>query len=103
MRVFNTHGLYSKNILVSLNTLIPNQFVEYLLEKKKLIFLNNYYINKKEIKYGNHRFDFLLREKNKNLFLEVKSVSLKEGSIAKFPDSITDRGRKHIKILEKRV
>ncbi len=96
---YSTQAVFYKNILVSLNTLLPNQIIEYLIINKKLNFLNNYKINKKEIKYDNHRFDFQLRNKNKLLLVEVKSVTLANGSTALFPDSITKRGQKHIQLL----
>ena len=31
--------------------------------------------------------------------MEVKSVTLVEDTIAKFPDAVTDRGRKHVEHL----
>ena len=37
----------------------------------------------------------------KYLFLEVKSVTLVENEIAKFPDAVTDRGRRHVEHLGK--
>ena len=98
---YSTQAVYNKNVLISLNTLIPNQFTEYLLREKKLVFLKNWVIDKKEIPYDNHRFDFRLKKGNKILLLEVKSVSLLENSIAMFPDAVTERGRKHVKYLGK--
>ncbi|MCG8592378.1 MAG: DNA/RNA nuclease SfsA [Proteobacteria bacterium] len=35
----------------------------------------------------------------RSAFLEVKSVTLAEGHQARFPDSVTERGRKHLEIL----
>ena len=50
-----------------------------------------------EIKFGlNTRFDFLLTNKSKKIFLEVKNVTLsRKRGIAEFPDAITSRGLKH--------
>jgi len=96
---YSTQAVYNKNILISLNTLIPNQFTEYLLKEKKLTFLTNWEIDKKEVPYNNHRFDFRLKKENDILLLEVKSVTLVEDSIAKFPDAVTKRGRKHVEYL----
>ena len=98
---FSTQAVYDGNILISLNTLLPNQFTAHLLNEEKIDFLNNWKIYKKEVPYGKHRFDFHLKRGNKSLFLEVKSVTLVENTIAKFPDAITNRGRKHIELLGK--
>ena len=65
---YSTQAVYDKKILISLNTLIPNQFTEYLLIKKKIDFLKKFEIDKKEVPYGNHRFDFQLKRGNKKLY-----------------------------------
>jgi len=96
---FSTQAVYDGNILISLNTLLPNQFTGYLLNEKRIDFLSDWDIYKKEPVYGNHRFDFLLKRGTKSLFLEVKSVTLVENAIAKFPDAVTDRGRRHVELL----
>ncbi len=96
---FSTQAVYDGNILISLNTLLPNQFTGYLLNEKKIDFLSDWDIYKKEPIYGNHRFDFHLKRGSKSLFLEVKSVTLVENAIAKFPDAVTDRGRRHVELL----
>lgn len=46
-------------------------------------------------------FDFQLKNKNAVMVLEVKSVTLVENGIAKFPDAVTERGLRHVKHLEK--
>ena len=96
---FSTQAVYDGNILISLNTLLPNKFTAYLLTKRKIDFLKEWNIHKKEIPYGNHRFDFLLKRENEFLYLEVKSVTLVEKGIAKFPDAVTERGKKHVEHL----
>ena len=57
---YSTQAVYYKNILISLNTLLPNKFIESLLKERKLDFLKNWKINKKELSHGKHRFDFQL-------------------------------------------
>ncbi len=49
----------------------------------------------KEVKTGNSRIDFKLG----NSYIEVKSATLVEGKIAKFPDAPTVRGKKHLETL----
>ena len=58
---------------------------------------------KSEVRFGaNTRFDFLVSNKNKKYFIEVKNVTLsRKTGIAEFPDAVTTRGLKHIKELLK--
>jgi DNA-binding protein, stimulates sugar fermentation len=44
-----------------------------------------------------------LNKEKKPFYLEVKSVTFVENSIAKFPDAITERGKKHVQELTKLV
>ena len=88
---------------VGINTHLTNKIVLDALQKgiiKEFKYSNNI---QKEIKFGkNTRFDFLISQKNKEIFLEVKNVTLsRKKSIAEFPDAITTRGVKHIKELTK--
>ena len=59
---------------------------------------------KREVRYGNSRFDLYLEEGERRMFLEVKGVTLEEEGVARFPDAPTERGVKHIEelILSKR-
>ena len=97
--MFSTQAVYDGDILISLNTLLPNQYTAYLLDNGKIDFLKDWEINKKEIIYGKHRFDFQLKKGNEMMYLEVKSVTMVENEIAKFPDAITERGKKHVECL----
>jgi sugar fermentation stimulation protein A len=48
------------------------------------------------------RIDFLLEEHPEDprpAWIEVKSVTMAEGKLARFPDSVTERGRKHAMVL----
>ena len=96
---FTTQAVYYGDILISLNTLLPNKFTAYLLNHNKIDFLKDWIIYKKEVPYRNHRFDFHLKRGDESMYLEVKSVSLVENKIAKFPDAVTERGRKHVELL----
>lgn len=54
---------------------------------------------KEEVTVGKSRFDFLLRQKARDIFLEVKSCTLFGNEIAMFPDAVTARGMKHLEEL----
>jgi sugar fermentation stimulation protein A len=50
------------------------------------------------VKYGkNSRIDILLNKENEQCYVEVKNVTLvEEDGYYYFPDSVTERGRKHL-------
>ena len=86
-----------------INTHITNKVVQESIEKRLIKDLVEFNIIRPEKKFGvNTRFDFLLHnpKKDRQAFLEVKSVSLsrKKGH-AEFPDAITSRGKKHLESL----
>lgn len=61
---------------------------------------------KPECRYGSSRIDFYVeagQEKARKIFIEVKSVTLEEDGIARFPDAPTERGIRHMLELERAV
>ncbi len=91
------------NTKFCINTHITNKIVHESLEKKLVENLNGYNFIRPEKKFGaNTRFDFLLNDtkNDKKAFLEVKSVTLsRRKGHAEFPDSVTNRGKKHLENL----
>jgi sugar fermentation stimulation protein A len=57
----------------------------------------------REVRADEHsRLDFALaghERDRRTAFLEVKSVTLAEAGVARFPDSVTERGRRHLETL----
>ena len=96
-----------EGILVGINTNSPNKIVEEALNKKTIPDFQKYNEVIREFNYEKGtRFDFKLKEKNKiSCFIEVKNVQLKRSdyAIAEFPDTVTLRGTKHLKVLTKCV
>ena len=88
---------------VGINTLLTNKIVYDALSKGVIKNFKNFKNIQQEVKFGeNTRFDFLLTEKTKRTFVEVKNVTLsRQKQIAEFPDAVTSRGLKHIKELLK--
>tara|TARA_B100001175_G_scaffold315270_1_gene326457 strand:+ start:1040 stop:1744 length:705 start_codon:yes stop_codon:yes gene_type:complete len=89
-----------------INTGAANKIVKEALISRKLRGLDAYGVCRGEVKYGeNSRIDFLLTgtsDTAPDTYVEVKSVSLKrQPGLAEFPDSVTDRGRKHLLELER--
>jgi len=87
------------DIWVSVYPAFANKVVENELAKGSLSCLNDFESFNKEVKYGESRFDFQLEFLDVKAFVEVKSVSLVEEGVGKFPDAPTQRGVKHLKEL----
>ena len=97
---FTTIMVNLKGQWISLVSTLPNQFVKYSFQKNRIPIFQKYKLVRPEVTIRNHRFDFLLNNKSgKNFFLEVKSVTLVEDGVAKFPDAVTTRGMNHAKTL----
>ncbi|MGP0585667.1 DNA/RNA nuclease SfsA [Paenibacillus timonensis] len=58
---------------------------------------------KREVTYGDSRFDLYYEQGEQRGFIEVKGVTLEQGGIAMFPDAPTARGTKHVLELVKAV
>lgn len=68
--------------------------------KKGNIFTENAVI-RREVTYGNSRFDIFVEDGQRKAFVEVKGVTLEENGEVRFPDAPTERGVKHINELIK--
>ena len=88
---------------VGVNTHLTNKIVSDALSKRTIKNFENLDNIQQEVRFGkNTRFDFLITEKQKKTFIEVKNVTLsRQKQIAEFPDTITSRGLKHIQELLK--
>jgi sugar fermentation stimulation protein A len=91
---------------VGLQTLRANGVVARVLEAGALPALAGYETIRREVRAGEHsRLDFALRDHpddRRTAYLEVKSVTLAAAGVARFPDSVTERGRRHLETLAQR-
>jgi sugar fermentation stimulation protein A len=85
--------------LVSVVTTYPNEIVAEALERRCITELAGWVTVAREHRWGRSRFDFLLGRDDKRMLLEVKSVTLLEGTRALFPDAVTARGARHLREL----
>ena len=85
-------------ILINIDSQIPNKVVQEALENKKIENLHKYTIINREKTFGKSRFDFKLstEEEEEIYYLEVKGVTLEESCHCRFPDAPTERGARHI-------
>jgi sugar fermentation stimulation protein A len=93
-------------IWVGLHTLRANQVAAEALEAGTIPSLRGYPIVQREISTGQSRLDFCLEghpEDPRRAWVEVKSVTMAEGSTALFPDSVSERAKRHLETLATRV
>ena len=86
-----------KKRIIGVNTHRANRIVEHALNNKLINEFKLIKSIKAEFKYSEDtRFDFLCDKK----ILEVKNVTLlRDDNTAEFPDAVTSRGSKHLKML----
>jgi sugar fermentation stimulation protein A len=88
---------------VGLQPMHANRLVKSALEVGAIDKLRGYRELRPEIKvHGGSRLDFRLRDhprRNEEAYIEVKSVTLADRGIARFPDAVTTRGRRHMDTL----
>ena len=85
------------NILINIDSQIPNKVVYEALQNKKIENLNKYSTINREKTFGKSRFDFMLSTEDDEIYyLEVKGVTLEKDGHCKFPDAPTERGARHI-------
>lgn len=96
---YTTHLVRCRDRWVCINTLLPNQFVAFLLNERALPFLRDWSLAGREVTRDHSRFDFLLERSGEQLWLEVKSVTYAEGGVARFPDAVSKRAARHARHL----
>lgn len=98
---FDLISVYKGDMLINMDSQIPNGAVEEWIRKGNLF--ENLQELKREVRYGDSRFDLYAKygEKGsvKEAFLEVKGCTLEKDGVAAFPDAPTERGVKHVEEL----
>ncbi|MBQ8303935.1 MAG: DNA/RNA nuclease SfsA [Clostridia bacterium] len=87
------------DLLINMDSQIPNAVAAEWLKKGNLF--SKEAVIKREVTFGNSRFDLFIDDGNRKAFIEVKGVTLENDGIASFPDAPTLRGVKHINELVK--
>lgn len=93
-------------VLVGINTGHPNRLVADAIAAGEIPELAGYAGLRREVKYGlSSRIDILLEDPAKGLaYVEIKNVHLsRKSGLAEFPDSVTERGVKHLAELSAMV
>lgn len=88
---------------VGVNTMLPNRIVRHGIENGLVPELAGYGVVRSEVVCGpSSRIDLLLEQPGRpRAWVEVKNTTLRDGAVARFPDAVTERGRKHLGELER--
>ncbi|GGD59290.1 DNA/RNA nuclease SfsA [Lacimicrobium alkaliphilum] len=89
---------------IGINTHNANRLVAEAWQSGRIPELAGYHKIRQEVRYGKEksRIDLLLSDDQKpDCYVEVKSVTLLDKGMGYFPDTVTERGRKHLRELMK--
>ena len=89
--------------LVSVDARLPNRLLAEALAAGRLEPFRGYSRVEQEVRLGESRLDFRLSGSAGVCWVEVKSVTLVEHGIARFPDAPTVRGVRHLRELTRVV
>lgn len=95
-------GSNTDPVLVGINTQLSNHLVKEAIEQDVIHSLKSYSQIKTEVPYGkeNSRVDLLLSAENrKDCYVEVKNLTLVQGTVGYFPDAVSKRASKHVREL----
>lgn len=83
--------------LINMDSQIPNAVAaEWILAGGLLCVPKDV---RREVKFGNSRFDLQVDFGERKAFVEVKGVTLEDEGVVRFPDAPTERGVKHVREL----
>lgn len=88
---------------INVDSQAPNEAAFEVLKAGKLPEFGLVKSAKREVTYGDSRFDLYFEKDGDKGFIEVKGVTLEKSGIALFPDAPTSRGTKHAYELAKAV
>jgi len=91
------------NIWVNIDSQAPNTVVFEAITAGKVKELGMVNMLKREVPFGESRFDLYFEKGDESGFIEVKGVTLEKNGVALFPDAPTLRGTKHMLELAKAV
>lgn len=89
-------SVWKDNTLVNIDSQVPNKVIFDGISNGMIKGLEDTIHLKREVVFGNSRFDIYFESENNRGFIEVKGVTLENDGVAMFPDAPTERGRKHV-------
>ena len=95
------HG--GRSLLVNIDSQIPNRVVQAAVTAGRIQEIGRPDVLRREVSFGNSRFDLYFEGAGSKGFIEVKGVTLEMDGHCYFPDAPTQRGRKHVEELIRAV
>ena len=89
-------AVWKDEMLVNMDSQVPNRVVFDAINENKIKGFENLDLLKREVTFGNSRFDMYFEDGDEKGFIEVKGVTLENDGISMFPDAPTERGSKHV-------
>ena len=87
-------AVYKGDRLINMDSQAPNAVAaDYLSDRFPTATI------RREVTYGDSRFDFHIQDGDEEWFVEVKGCTLEIDNVGYFPDAPTERGVKHIRHL----
>lgn len=97
---FTWEMVHNGKCWIGINTQLANKIVKEALEKNQIPELVGYERIITEKKYGeNSRIDIFMEKPGVQCYVEIKNVTLVDKGFFQFPDSVTERGLKHLNEL----
>lgn len=87
---------YKGDLLINIDSQVPNDVIYSSISSNKVAELMEVDYLKREVTYGNSRFDLYYEKEEKKGFIEIKGITLEADGISMFPDAPTERGTKHV-------
>lgn len=87
---------YKGDMLINIDSQVPNLVAYEGILEGKIHEVGSPAFLKREVTYGNSRFDLYFEDGDRKGFIEVKGVTLEADGVVRFPDAPTLRGTKHV-------
>jgi sugar fermentation stimulation protein A len=103
-RRYTWRAVKFEDVWIGTDTHLANRIVEEALRLKLVPGLESYCgLAREQLLEAGFRVDFVLTGQQGDCLIEVKSATVVEGGVARFPDSATPRGVKHLNALKRQA
>ncbi len=94
---------YKGEKLINIDSQSPNAVIFESLKQEQIQEIGKTAVVKREVPFGDSRFDIYFENQIGKGFIEIKGATLECDGLVMFPDAPTERGRKHVYEMIKAV